>query len=152
MKQQSKDPFEAAFEEQEDSPPDSPAAVDAIRAALDEDYDEGLPPEDPSSSSTPLAPAATTTTTIATVTPTTKTITKKATAKPTPAPARATLKQSHQSKEDDDDEDEDNVDVELGKYPATGDPVKMAKMQYVPFSFVYFLWIQFKDSSFCSWF
>lgn len=139
MKQQSKDPFEAAFEEQEDSPPDSPAAVDAIRAALDEDYDEGLPPEDPSSSSTPLAPEATTTTTIATVTPTTKTITKKATAKPTPAPARATLKQSHQSKEDDDDEDEDNVDVELGKYPATGDPVKMANMQYVPFSFVYFL-------------
>lgn len=132
MKQQSKDPFEAAFEEQEDSPPDSPAAVDAIRAALDEDYDEGLPPEDPSSSSTPLAPAAATaTTTVATVTPTTKTITRKATTKPTPAPARATLKQSHQSKEDDDDEDEDNVDVELGKYPATGDPVKMAKMQAI---------------------
>lgn len=124
--------FEAAFEEPEDSPPDSPAAVDAIRAALDEDYDEGLPPEDPSSSSTPLAPAAATaTTTVATVTPTTKTITRKATTKPTPAPARATLKQSHQSKDDDDDEDEDNVDVELGKYPATGDPVKMAKMQAI---------------------
>ncbi|KAM5586977.1 transcription initiation factor TFIID subunit 11 [Rosa sericea] len=133
MKQQSKDPFEAAFEEQDDSPPDSPAAVDAIRAALDEDYDEGLPPEDPPSSSTPSAIAATTTatTTIATVTPATKTLTKKSSAKQTPASSARATKQSQQNKEEDDDEDEDNVDVELGKYPATGDPVKMAKMQAI---------------------
>ncbi|XP_062016056.1 transcription initiation factor TFIID subunit 11 [Rosa rugosa] len=134
MKQQSKDPFEAAFEEQDDSPPDSPAAVDAIRAALDEDYDEGLPPEDlPSSSapSTAAAAATTTTTTVATVTPATKTLTKKSSAKPTPASSARATKQSQQNKEEDDDEDEDNVDVELGKYPATGDPVKMAKMQAI---------------------
>ncbi|PRQ30213.1 putative transcription factor Hap3/NF-YB family [Rosa chinensis] len=134
MKQQSKDPFEAAFEEQDDSPPDSPAAFDAIRAALDEDYDEGLPPEDPPSSSTPstaAAAATTTTTTVATVTPATKTLTKKSSAKPTPASSARATKQSQQNKEEDDDEDEDNVDVELGKYPATGDPVKMAKMQAI---------------------
>ncbi|KAL6196894.1 hypothetical protein ACLB2K_032507 [Fragaria x ananassa] len=132
MRQQSKDPFEAAFEEQDDSPPDSPAAVDAIRAALDEDYDEGLPPEEPPpSSSTPstsTAAAPTTATVVATVTPATKTLTKKSSAKP-PIPRAA--KQSQQNKEEDDDEDEDNVDVELGKYPATGDPVKMAKMQAI---------------------
>ncbi|KAL6206214.1 hypothetical protein ACLB2K_023463 [Fragaria x ananassa] len=134
MRQQSKDPFEAAFEEQDDSPPDSPAAVDAIRAALDEDYDEGLPPEEPPpSSSTPststaAAAAPTTETAVATVTPTTKTLTKKSSAKP---PIARAAKQSQQNKEEDDDEDEDNVDVELGKYPATGDPVKMAKMQAI---------------------
>ncbi|KAL6198715.1 hypothetical protein ACLB2K_028504 [Fragaria x ananassa] len=132
MRQQSKDPFEAAFEEQDDSPPDSPAAVDAIRADLDEDYDEGLPPEEPPpSSSTPstsTAAAPTTATAVATVTPTTKTLTKKSSAKP---PIARAAKQSQQNKEEDDDEDEDNVDVELGKYPATGDPVKMAKMQAI---------------------
>ncbi|XP_050369899.1 transcription initiation factor TFIID subunit 11 [Argentina anserina] len=133
MRPQSKDPFEAAFEEQDDSPPDSPAGVDAIRAALDEDYDEGLPPEDPpppaSSTLSPSAAAASAAfTTVAAVTPATKTVAKKSSAKP-PLPRAA--KQSQQNKDEDDDEDEDNVDVELGKYPATGDPVKMARMQAI---------------------
>ncbi|KAL6201760.1 hypothetical protein ACLB2K_025472 [Fragaria x ananassa] len=127
-REQSKDPFEAAFEEQDDSPPDSPAAVDAIRAALDEDYDEGLPPEELPPSTSAAAAAPTAATAVATVTPTTKTLTKKSSAKP---PIARAAKQSQQNKEEDDDEDEDNVDVELGKYPATGDPVKMAKMQAI---------------------
>ncbi|CAB4276873.1 unnamed protein product [Prunus armeniaca] len=129
MKQQSKDPFEAAFEEQEDSPPDSPVAPDAARTALDtqEDDDPLLPPgsKDPSSSATPLAapppPLPTTAVTTARTTP------AATTAAPSTS-ARATVKHN---KDDDDDEDEENMDVELGKFSATGDPDKMAKMQAI---------------------
>ncbi|XP_021822172.1 transcription initiation factor TFIID subunit 11 [Prunus avium] len=130
MKQQSKDPFEAAFEEQEDSPPDSPAAPDAARTALDTQEDDDpllLPPgsKDPSSSATPLAapppPPPTTAVTTARATPV------ATTAAPSTS-ARATFKHN---KDDDDDEDEENMDVELGKFSATGDPDKMAKMQAI---------------------
>lgn len=108
-----KDPFEAAFEEQEDSPPESPVAQNKTQpqtpapAAIivndeEEDYDSHL--ENPPTSS--KAPASSTTV------PTTKT----------------------KEKEDDEEEEEDNMDVELGKLTpgdSNGDPDKMAKMQAI---------------------
>ncbi|XP_050108851.1 transcription initiation factor TFIID subunit 11 [Malus sylvestris] len=123
MKQQSKDPFEAAFEEQEDdSPPDSPAVAEAARAAFGAlEEDDPLLVPGPSSSSAPSAAAPKATA----ITRTRTTPTAAATAPS--ASARPAVK----NKDDDDDDDEDNMDVELGKFSATGDPDKMAKMQAI---------------------
>ncbi|KAI5676959.1 hypothetical protein M9H77_07909 [Catharanthus roseus] len=70
--EQSKDPFEVTFEEQEESPPESPIAPD--------ENETQIPP-----------------------------------------------------KEDDEEEEEENMEIELGKLTSTGDPDKMAKMQYESF-------------------
>lgn len=109
MKQVSKDPFEAAFEEEED---ESPAvAVDAPQQDDDDDYDEdGIDIQssaaDPSTST--AAPTS------------------------TPRIAAVSVAKSHAKNKDDDqeEEEEDNMDVELSKLPSAADPAKMAKMQY----------------------
>ncbi|XWS71101.1 hypothetical protein CRYUN_Cryun03dG0108900 [Craigia yunnanensis] len=123
---QSKDPFEAALEEQEESPPDSPIGQDELNSQTpietlsqnagghnilvdDDDYDTGTNinnPSHPSPSSTPMF---------------------FSTSVNVVAAAAATTK----NKEDDDDEEEENVDVELGKFPSSADPSKMAKMQAI---------------------
>ncbi|MBA0844372.1 hypothetical protein Goarm_001472 [Gossypium armourianum] len=123
---QSKDPFEAALEEQEESPPDSPVGEDELNSQTpnepqnqtdgghnllvdDDDYDDIGPniknPSHPSSSSTPKLHSTSVNANVAT---------------------RAT-----KNKEYDDDEEEENVEVELSKFPSSADPAKMAKMQAI---------------------
>lgn len=41
----------------------------------------------------------------------------------------STAGKSVKGKEDDDEEEEENMDVELGKFPSSSDPTKLAKMQ-----------------------
>lgn len=114
---QSKDPFEAAYEEQEESPPDSPIAAHEFDAktppsaaaappssqdaafSQDDDDDVGVNPSDHPSTSIPM---------LASVAPT-----------------------KSKNKEYEDEEEEDNMDVELSKFPSSSDPDKMAKMQLV---------------------
>ncbi|CAK7335972.1 unnamed protein product [Dovyalis caffra] len=118
---QSKDPFEAAYVEQEESPPESPIAQDdydtqasnaAAGAADDsqgafvaqdgEDLGSGgghfVHPSDHPSTSRPVLGSART---------------------------------KAKNKDDDDEEEEDNMDVELSKLASTADPDKMAKMQAI---------------------
>ncbi|XP_021752117.1 transcription initiation factor TFIID subunit 11-like isoform X2 [Chenopodium quinoa] len=111
---QSQDPFEAAFVEQEESPPESPAAANDIDTQIDaaatvNDADQ---PEDevglelvahPNVASTSAAPLAST----------------------------GITQPNNKNKDEDDEEEEDNMDVELGKLSSSGDPDKMAKMQTI---------------------
>ncbi|XP_044508842.1 transcription initiation factor TFIID subunit 11 [Mangifera indica] len=100
---QSKDPFEAALEEQEESPPDSPIGPDELDGqtqsapapgGLDDDF-ESLSAPMPVSGGTNINAAVT------------------------------------KNKDDDEEEEEENVDVELAKFPSSADPSKMAKMQAI---------------------
>lgn len=113
---QSQDPFEAAFVEQDESPPESPSApndnenqtiatpvTDANQAEDEAGLDDVANPNVTSTSAAP------------------------------PASARST-QPSNKNKDEDEDEEEDNMDVELGKLPSSGDPDKMAMMQYVFFN------------------
>ncbi|CAL1402608.1 unnamed protein product [Linum trigynum] len=114
---QSKDPFEAAYEEQEESPPDSPLAPDDL---------DGRPSSPPSAAAPASQDAATAPdddeTGTAGVNP----------SDPSPsAPASASAKIKRNSKEEDEDEEEENVEVELAKFPSSADPNKMAKMQTI---------------------
>lgn len=107
MKQASKDPFEAAFEEQEDS---AAVAVDCQQDDVDDDYD-GIEIAVPSSAA---GPSTSTPTSAAPVAPV------------------SVAKSNAKSKDDDqEEEEEENMDVELSKLPSAADPAKMAKMQYV---------------------
>ncbi|KAL6545415.1 transcription initiation factor TFIID subunit 11 [Orobanche gracilis] len=101
----SKDPFEIAFEDQEESPPGSPVGVDEN--------------ETQTSAGTVMFVGEDTDTS-ADVLPTDPSI-------PT---SLGTAGSIGKNKEDDDDEEE-NMDVELGKLQASGDPAKMAKMQEI---------------------
>ncbi|KAG6791440.1 hypothetical protein POTOM_000559 [Populus tomentosa] len=115
---QSKDPFEAAYVEQEESPPESPvaqddydtqasnaaAADDSQGAAVGQDDDDlggGGRNDFAHSSDHPSA------------------------SRPMLGSARSKAK----NKDDDEEEEEDNMDVELSKLASTADPDKMAKMQ-----------------------
>ncbi|XVE83737.1 hypothetical protein DITRI_Ditri16bG0110400 [Diplodiscus trichospermus] len=125
---QSKDPFEAALEEQEESPPDSPIGQDELNNETpietqnqtaaghnilvdDDDYDDigtnNNNPSHPSSSSTPMLLSTSVNANVAAAAVTTK------------------------NKEFYDEEEEENVDVELSKFPSSADPAKMAKMQAI---------------------
>ncbi|KAF5733591.1 transcription initiation factor TFIID subunit 11 [Tripterygium wilfordii] len=104
---QSKDPFEAAYDEQEESPPESPIAQEGSEAQTGgvgaaahgrEDDDDTRGAHRPNiSTSAPRAIASTST----------------------------------KNKEDDDEEEEENVEVELSKFPSSADPTKMARMQSI---------------------
>ncbi|KAJ4975770.1 hypothetical protein NE237_000876 [Protea cynaroides] len=108
---QSKDPFEVAFEEQQDLPPDSPVATDVtetqtLAATLavpidgqDDDPVVNIRPTDPSMSVGLVAPSAAATAGI--------------------------------TKEEEEEEEEENMDVKLGKFSSSGDSDKMAKMQTI---------------------
>lgn len=113
---QSKDPFEAAFEVQEDSPPESPA--DAFET------------QDPT--------AAVAQTTLASRqddisnskgTTSTKLFTPGRPFLSAGTSSGPTIINPAKNKDEDDEEEEENMDVELGKFPSSGDPDKMAKMQ-----------------------
>ncbi|KAL4365505.1 hypothetical protein AHAS_Ahas07G0112800 [Arachis hypogaea] len=130
---QSKDPFEAAFEEQEDSPPESPAdtAVDAqqnpnssiiAHNSQSQPQDQLQLPHDDNakkgaSQFTPLSGSGRTN--ASSSGPFTAT---------TGAGGSGT---GMKSKEEEEEEEEENMDVELGKFPSSGDPDKMAKMQAI---------------------
>ncbi|CAI0393679.1 unnamed protein product [Linum tenue] len=112
---QSKDPFEAAYEEQEESPPDSPLAP--------ADFDRR--PASPPSAAAPASQNAATA-------PDDEETDHVNPSDPSPsAPASASAKIKGKSKEEDEDEEEENMEVELAKFPASGDPNKMAKMQTI---------------------
>ncbi|KAL2480861.1 putative Histone-fold [Abeliophyllum distichum] len=106
----SKDPFEIAFEERDESPPESPTGPDENEAQTpgaltqdvsgDDDISNNLRPTDPSTSAASSIP-------VGTAGPTGK------------------------SKEEDEEEEEENMDVELGKLPSSGDPDKTAIMQTI---------------------
>ncbi|KAL2502075.1 transcription initiation factor TFIID subunit 11-like [Forsythia ovata] len=104
----SKDPFEIAFEEQDESPPESPTGPDENEAQTpltldvsgDDDISNNLRPAVPSTSAAASIP-------VGTAGPTGK------------------------SKEEDEEEEEENMDVELGKLPSSGDPDKTAIMQTI---------------------
>ncbi|KAI3428901.1 TAFII28 domain-containing protein [Psidium guajava] len=110
---QFKDPFEAAFEEQEQSPPESPAPPDepdalaapsvAASAAGHDDDDDLL--DAPSTSALPPSSV--------------------------PAAAAAVPSGAAKNREDEEEEEDDNMEVELGKLAPGGDPDKMAKMQAI---------------------
>lgn len=99
---QSKDPFEAAFEEQEESPPDSPIAPDntethtpaALHIANGQEDDD---------SNTP----------------------KQSTSTIVSALEVTVSRPAGKAKEEDEEEEEDNMDGELEKFPASGDRDKM---------------------------
>ncbi|KAM7500433.1 hypothetical protein LguiA_024847 [Lonicera macranthoides] len=103
---QSKDPFEVAFEEQDESPPDSPIAQDdtetqtaAAHVALNNEGDADV------------------NTNTGTINPSTSTAAQI---------SRAAVP-TNKNKE----EEEENMDVELGKFSSTGDPEKRATMQAI---------------------
>ncbi|CAA2993735.1 transcription initiation factor TFIID subunit 11-like [Olea europaea subsp. europaea] len=105
----SKDPFEIAFVEQDESPPESPTSPDETEAKTpgaltldvgDDDIGNDLRHRDPSTSAPTSNPIGTT------------------------GP-------SGKSKEEDEEEEEENMDVELGKFPSSGDPDKTAIMQNI---------------------
>ncbi|KVH97092.1 transcription initiation factor TFIID subunit 11-like [Cynara cardunculus var. scolymus] len=107
---QSKDPFEVAFEELDESPPDSPNPHDEIEtqtlAAKPSKNSQRYDVEHSTSpSNQPKARVRFSSTSAAIPT--------------------------NKNKEDDDEEEEENMDVELGKFASTGDPDKMAKMQSI---------------------
>ncbi|KAI0515967.1 hypothetical protein KFK09_008638 [Dendrobium nobile] len=96
-----KDPFEAAYEE-EDSPPASPPPLPEEEAPTMEGEDEEVAPGSHPSAAAPSNVANASTPAI-----------------------------GGKGKEDEEEEDEENMDVELRKFSSTGDPDKMAKMQIV---------------------
>ncbi|KAM7505719.1 hypothetical protein LguiB_004623 [Lonicera macranthoides] len=107
---QSKDPFEVAFEEQDESPPDSPIAQEdtetqtaAAHVALNNEGDADV------------------NTNSGTINPSTSTAAQI---------SRAAVP-TNKNKEEDDEEEEENMDVELGKFSSTGDPEKRATMQAI---------------------
>jgi len=102
---QSKDPFEAAFEE---SPPESPTETEADSIHNHSHNHNHNQNPIPSPSLLPLNPGP-----------------------PQKASAVVKNKDKDKDKDDEEEEEEDNMDVELSKLPSTGDPHKMAKMQFV---------------------
>ncbi|KAE8650082.1 hypothetical protein Csa_009880 [Cucumis sativus] len=116
---QSKDPFEAAFEEQEESPPNSPSAADdleiptTVAPSPADAFDLQDGDDDPKSASVAthsVAPASTTSMFVS---------------------SSSHVSTAPKTKEDDEEEEEENVEVELAKFPSSGDPDKMAKMQAI---------------------
>ncbi|XP_015583041.1 transcription initiation factor TFIID subunit 11 [Ricinus communis] len=124
---QSKDPFEAAYEEQEETPPESPLGADELldsqtAATTAQDPDAAVLQEDDDIGSSGGGVNSTDPVSTATSTTTTPMLMGS-------AAANATNKAK--SREEFDEEEEENVDVELAKFPSTADPDKMAKMQAI---------------------
>ncbi|KAI3796680.1 hypothetical protein L1987_39359 [Smallanthus sonchifolius] len=97
-----KDPFEAAFEEIDDSPPDTPYTHEDTEAqTLATQATIKSQRYDVENNINPLNQTR-------------------------PRVKLASTSAANKNKEDDDDEEEEeNMDVELGKFPSTGDPYKM---------------------------
>lgn len=102
-----KDPFEAAFEEQDDSPPESPVGTDENEGqdqgavGVNEHGGDDVNTDSREKSSTSKA----TSVSIGTAGPISK------------------------PKEEDEEEEEESMDMQLGKLSSRSDPDKLAKMQ-----------------------
>ncbi|XP_022152728.1 transcription initiation factor TFIID subunit 11 [Momordica charantia] len=120
---QSKDPFEAAFEEQEESPPNSPSAADVVEiqtnVAASDALDSHDGDDDPKAAT--AAAAAVATHSGIPSAPTTSMFVSSS----------SNVSAAPKTKDDDEEEEEENVEVELAKFPSSGDPDKMAKMQAI---------------------
>ncbi|KAG5603659.1 hypothetical protein H5410_025151 [Solanum commersonii] len=105
----SKDPFEATFEEQDDSPPESPAGTEENegqdQGAVGVNMNEG---DDVNTDSRE------------------KPSTSKAT-----SVSVSTAGPISKPKEEDEEEEEESMDVQLGKLSSSSDPDKLAKMQSI---------------------
>ncbi|MFS8026800.1 hypothetical protein Hanom_Chr16g01490941 [Helianthus anomalus] len=103
---QSKDPFEVAFEEIDDSPPDTPYTHDGTEAqTMAAQPTINSQRCDVENNINPLN-------------------------QPRTRVKMGSTSAANKNKEDDEEEEEEeNMDVELGKFSSTGDPDKMAKMQ-----------------------
>lgn len=127
---QSKDPFEMAFEGQDESPPDSPIAhEDSESQSLNANAQrivDGQEDEDDNIATHSISQSTLKTPTVA-------------------APSSAA---AAKTKEEEEEEEEENMDVELGKFAASGDPDKMAKMQLMshPLTFLPFYSFNFPYS------
>ncbi|XP_051116014.1 transcription initiation factor TFIID subunit 11 [Andrographis paniculata] len=103
----SKDPFEIAFEEQEDSPPESPVGVDENETQTSAGPNTNVTGEFEQSAKVLAAGPSTS------------------------APVSiGRTGPAGKNKDDDEEEEEENMDVELGKL-RSGDPAKTAKMQEI---------------------
>ncbi|XP_048497009.1 transcription initiation factor TFIID subunit 11 [Beta vulgaris subsp. vulgaris] len=110
---QSQDPFEAAFVEQEESPPESPvAANDVENRNADASVNDTNQPEDEMGLDVVAHPNVVSTSAA-------------------PLTSARTTQLNNKNKDEDDEEEEDNMDVELGKLSSSGDPDKMAIMQTI---------------------
>ncbi|KMT15906.1 hypothetical protein BVRB_3g055930 [Beta vulgaris subsp. vulgaris] len=114
---QSQDPFEAAFVEQEESPPESPvAANDVENRNADASVNDTNQPEDEMGLDVVAHPNVVSTSAA-------------------PLTSARTTQLNNKNKDEDDEEEEDNMDVELGKLSSNGDPDKMAIMQTILYQF-----------------
>ncbi|KAL9175401.1 hypothetical protein ABFS82_02G109700 [Erythranthe guttata] len=104
----SKDPFAVAFEEQDESPPESPVGLDDLESQT---LAGGPVGGDTTVNNNDLAAGPSTSAAV--------------------AMSVGTADPHGKNKEDDEEEEEDNVDVELGKLQPNGDPTKRAKMQEI---------------------
>ncbi|XP_009594063.1 transcription initiation factor TFIID subunit 11 [Nicotiana tabacum] len=106
----SKDPFEAAIEEQEGSPPESPVGLDenenedqaALNVSVHGDDDANINAGTENRLISVTAPISV-----------------------------GTAGPSGKTKEEDEEEEEENMDVELGKFASSSDPDKVVKMQSI---------------------
>lgn len=113
---QSKDPFEAAFVEQEESPPESPVAGNDIDTHVGgASIIDANQPEDVDMDATGQPSIAT--------------------SSAPPVASTKIAQPNNKTKDDDEEEEEENMDVELRKFPSSGDPDKMAIMQAILLQF-----------------
>ncbi|XP_019257046.1 PREDICTED: transcription initiation factor TFIID subunit 11-like isoform X1 [Nicotiana attenuata] len=105
----SKDPFEAAFEGQDDSPPESPVGIDENEGQDQAAVDVHVHGGDDANTGFRDNPSASRAASVSV-----------GTADPISKP-----------KEEDEEEEEENMDVQLGKFSASSDPDKMSKMQSI---------------------
>lgn len=105
---QSNDPFEVATEEQDESPPDSPVG------------------HEETGTQTPVAQPIVSSRGGEVNKSSRNLNSRKAIVASASTSAAA---KNVKNKEDDDEEEEENMDVELGKFPSSSDPSKMATMQ-----------------------
>ncbi|CAN1225855.1 Transcription initiation factor TFIID subunit 11 [Linum grandiflorum] len=126
---QLKDPFEAAYEEQEDSPPDSPLAADELEAGPSSHHPPPPAPPGSQGAGTVEEDDETAGGDIRLSDPSSS------------APPSSSARNKGKLREEDEDEEEDNMEVELAKLRSTADPDKMAKMQEYCFYVVLKCWL-----------
>ncbi|XP_070043638.1 transcription initiation factor TFIID subunit 11-like isoform X2 [Nicotiana tomentosiformis] len=105
----SKDPFEAAFEGQDDSLPESPIGIDENEGQDQAAVDVHVHGGDDANTGSRDNPSASRAASVSV----------------------GTTGPISKPKEEDEEEEEENMDVQLGKFSASSDPDKMSKMQSI---------------------
>ncbi|XP_075104460.1 uncharacterized protein LOC142178563 isoform X3 [Nicotiana tabacum] len=106
----SKDPFEAAFEGQDDSLPESPIGIDENEGQDQAAVDVHVHGGDDANTGSRDNPSASRAASVSV----------------------GTTGPISKPKEEDEEEEEENMDVQLGKFSASSDPDKMSKMHFRP--------------------